>query len=1356
MTKIRTRVKGKGKRWLKGHSSTSNPETKKYRDAARSRFFQETLETESKLTSDALRKHDAFMGTKPEPAEVDDEESETGFTEQGKTFKTFQTFASDWSLCSNVSFSKFLNRFTSNSALHKEMLAVLAAIAEVIKSNGGSESSTEYFGALITSLGVSDSEDSLGAVLTLLGMGIKSVPQNVLRKKFSESSKTFMDLLIRFAESNNYVILRAVIGCLSVLLRSQEAVVWKNSSTVQVLDSILAFTTHSKPKIRKAAHHAVCAVLKSSKDLLEGDGHPAAPHVAKFCVRSLENCVGSLASQTPLLHTLVLLKETISTFPKQHLKTVAETVLKVMTLNNALVSSCGMQALHALFVSRPSAVVLPATLNAQLISALYDYQPPVSDTQPTLAWLAVMQEAHINLGKQDLSVCCAHLPKLFTTVSQMWLSDKPEVLSNATHALSAVISDCLKEAAAPNVVERYSTTLSKVFSVLQEGLKYQYHSAWKHIIYLLATFFEHCGSSCESIVIPCLTALGELQDSYQFTCVHEVDRAFGKAIQFMGPRAVMKAVPLQVTGEEINSQIKRSWLLPTLRESIRNTQLSFFIEYFLPLAGVSWKKSQELAAQGRKAESVVYELFQSQVWALLPSFCNHPTDIKESFKSIAKILGTVIADRKDLRLSAMTALRRLITHSQEGEQTPKKVEDLRELSRFAKNYLPILFNLYTTKSNNSEENSQRLAAFETIKIYLSIADSTLQNELFAKAFQKLKSDDVDKFVRECVMDLLRLLIPYQSSENISTVYDLIKKGIADPKNTRYQKKSYRLLEILCSSTSETCQLFQNEHLQDIQNLLLQSLSTSATSSRGARLRCLIHLVRRLPSSKAKIVKDIVPEAVLCVKDINERCRQAAFALLHELGMAMFRWQEEEDEVGPENSLSVEQEHKVMKDFMAVMLAGLAGTPQLVRCTLLALADVTHHFKNKFPEDLLELLLQNVCLLATSASREVAGASVSFLKQIVYSYPTATVGPYVPAIMKAIVTMTDDCKKHFRRETQHMLDRMIRKYGCDAIERQVPAKDKIMIKRIRNLRKLHARKERLRAERLKNKLSVDDSEDEDFTVKARAQTIEEILAESDDELDLNPDEGSKGGRKKSQAWIKEEPGDIIDLADSMAASKISASKPTSANGLKTSKQTKKAENRGFKTSEDGKLIITEMDSNDEDDEGKRKPKTSRRIPTISDSESDEDMDADGDAKSTRSGVTAKGRKRKLSNSDAQSTTTTGPANKYKAGGSGIHRPVGKAMSVKSGVSTKTAQTAKTHKSKKSTTSTSYGAEYRSKKAKGDVKKSGAPDPYAYVPLNRGLLNKRKRLKQEGQFKGLVRAARKGAASGRVAKVRASRR
>ena len=40
MRKIPKKPKGKGKRWAKGHSCSSNPESKKFREAAKSRFFR--------------------------------------------------------------------------------------------------------------------------------------------------------------------------------------------------------------------------------------------------------------------------------------------------------------------------------------------------------------------------------------------------------------------------------------------------------------------------------------------------------------------------------------------------------------------------------------------------------------------------------------------------------------------------------------------------------------------------------------------------------------------------------------------------------------------------------------------------------------------------------------------------------------------------------------------------------------------------------------------------------------------------------------------------------------------------------------------------------------------------------------------------------------------------------------------------------------------------------------------------------------------------------------------------------------------------------------------------------------------
>jgi hypothetical protein len=40
VTKPTTKTKWKGKRWKKGKSSSSNPECKRFREAAKTRFFQ--------------------------------------------------------------------------------------------------------------------------------------------------------------------------------------------------------------------------------------------------------------------------------------------------------------------------------------------------------------------------------------------------------------------------------------------------------------------------------------------------------------------------------------------------------------------------------------------------------------------------------------------------------------------------------------------------------------------------------------------------------------------------------------------------------------------------------------------------------------------------------------------------------------------------------------------------------------------------------------------------------------------------------------------------------------------------------------------------------------------------------------------------------------------------------------------------------------------------------------------------------------------------------------------------------------------------------------------------------------------
>ena len=419
----------------------------------------------------------------------------------GQTEKTFDTFASDWTQCSNVSFKRLIQKFDSKSAHHKEMLAILAAVAQVVKEMGsGEETSTEYFAAILVTLETQDTKEGLAATLSLLSMIIKTVPQAVLQAKFAAFSKLLIEQLAAQEESGGdettvagTSIIRSLVGCLSVALRAQSAAAWaqgNNSSakkihhgpTMRVYHSLLAYIVHPKPKIRKAAQHAVCAILKGSYMLTVDDApdfHPAAPVTASECLARL-----NLASEaTDVLYTLLLLKEVISVFPAASVKSVCDAVLGLMKVKtHPHLNTCTMQMLFGLFNSRPSESSLPSKLNAQLVSALYDYKPSVNDPKAIIAWLTVQQEALINLAATDRELCLAHLPRFFSEAKHGWASDHGQVTVATTTALKAVCNECIK----PHVHdfathEDSEEKLRRVFSNVLDGLGYQFHAAWAQV-----------------------------------------------------------------------------------------------------------------------------------------------------------------------------------------------------------------------------------------------------------------------------------------------------------------------------------------------------------------------------------------------------------------------------------------------------------------------------------------------------------------------------------------------------------------------------------------------------------------------------------------------------------------------------------------------------------------------------------------------------------------------------------------------------------------------------------------------------------------------------------------------------------
>lgn len=91
----------------------------------------------------------------------------------------------------------------------------------------------------------------------------------------------------------------------------------------------------------------------------------------------------------------------------------------------------------------------------------------------------------------DLSLAMSTLPKIFATTTQLWLSQKAEVTTAATHTLEVLLKDAITPACcSEQLVQQYHSKLLTCFNLLEQGLSYQYHNVWNQVLYILKVMFE--------------------------------------------------------------------------------------------------------------------------------------------------------------------------------------------------------------------------------------------------------------------------------------------------------------------------------------------------------------------------------------------------------------------------------------------------------------------------------------------------------------------------------------------------------------------------------------------------------------------------------------------------------------------------------------------------------------------------------------------------------------------------------------------------------------------------------------------------------------------------------------------------
>lgn len=223
------------------------------------------------------------------------------------------------------------------------------------------------------------------------------------------------------------------------------------------------------------------------------------------------------------------------------------------------------------------------------------------------------------------------------------------------------------------------------------------------------------------------------------------------------------------------------------------------------------------------------------------------------------------------------------------------------------------------------------------------------------------------------------MVPLVKEMRVKEIFQLVTRFLSDTDKT-LQKKCYRVLEDLCGSPSPACQGFLTQNLPGIQGVLLQSLSSSSPSSKAPRLRCFINIFKLLPEEQKDFLLAVVPEAILCTKEIGEKARSASYLLLVEMGRAKIRWNKDE--------------HGALEDYFQMVMAGLGGSPQMVSSTLLALTRILYEFKASISSSLLETIVENLCILLTSKTREVVKAALGFMKVLLSAYPDSVLAPHL--------------------------------------------------------------------------------------------------------------------------------------------------------------------------------------------------------------------------------------------------------------------------------------------------------------------------------------------------------------------------
>ncbi|KAJ9149284.1 Ribosomal RNA-processing protein 12 [Pleurostoma richardsiae] len=1095
---------------------------------------------------------------------------------------------------------------------------VLQAVEETLKEQKSEPTPTAYFAALLALLNQYNSQSSANrdlatAVVYLLDVVTPYAPQPLLRAKFTQILTLLAPVISQ--PDADAPLLRPSIGCLESLLIAQDSSSWDLSASQigprRAVAGLLNLALDPRPKVRKRAQEGLRKVLRNPPPTPSLD-HPAADMCAETAMRSLaeladaahrsrkEKKAAEPLHDPNLIHALQLVKTVASGsggWPSKKIESLCELLLGIARSGNEHMTIAVFEIFEMIFEGMAdefASAKLP-----RLLEIISELRPSANDTQLLPPWIAILSRGYDVSAQIEPEETFQKLPELFTMISQFLESSSQNIRISASECLVSFLANCIP----PQVILEPSIfdekTLEKLVKVVEDLLTVKYQAAWLETFNVLGAMFDALRWRSYPFLMNITKTIGEMRSNPSFSGKKEADEVLGKAVRAMGPEAVLSVIPLNLL-KPVKGQQGRAWMLPILRDYTANTNTEHFKTEFVPMSEMMFQKVLDHGDAPKTMEIKIYETVVHQIWSILPGYCDLPLDLRDSFdQAFAELLANLLYQQVDLRLDVCRALKSLVESNQAiasieepddlllqsrvSKEEAKK--NLEYLGTFAGNFLAVLFNVYGQTLPHS-----RGPILQTINAYLSITPAAELMETFDRVCKMLatslqetpskpekdakKAEEKLPSTTHTLMDLIITMSVYLPRESFATLFEMASLVIFKNEDAQLQKKAYKLIPRLAESEVGKVAL-QARH-SELQQLLLSSAEKVSAPARRDRLAAISALIPLIPNTSLHFIPSILSEVVIGCKENNERARMTAFDLLVLLGQTMVAAEGAtiDNSKVPHMPKDAPPATASIEEFFTMVSAGLAGsTPHMISASITAISRILYEFHGSLSEQTLSDLVQTMDLFLTSNNREIVKSVLGFVKICIVGLPVDMMQQRLPTLIPNLMVWSHEHKGHFRAKVKHILERMVRRFGYETVNKYCPEEDR---KLINNIRKT---KERSKRRKEADREAGGESDDEEKPGKARrfdSEYDKALYSDSESEASDESDEefvkqSKKSRQKGGNTYIMEDEDEPLDLLDRRALANISSTKPS-----KLRKPTKTK----AKVDMDGKLVLGGEASDDE--------------------------------------------------------------------------------------------------------------------------------------------------------------------------------